>query len=163
MQILRCSLKTTSLRNCKMSSSTPTSGSFTMRHPGHCSGMYWRADPSTGKPSFTGPPDWPRNGAVLRGNVKEFPLKPENSFKWLEVTEYQQSGSKEWVSTPNCWMQFDQGGLLLHEEKWRSYSALRKYSPDAYLRLHFLKFTDFLAPWNRIVILYLWISTSFEL
>lgn len=160
MRTLRNFLKNPSLHAYRMSSSTSTSGSFTMKHPGHCSGMYWRADPSSGKPSFTGPPDWPRNGAVLRGNVREYPLKPENSFKWLEVTEYQQSGSKEWVSTPNCWMQFDQGGLLLHEKKWNPHITWMRSATDAYQWLNFTsKSTEIRAfvlkasRWkNRIVI-----------
>ena len=98
----------------KMSTSSSTSGSFVMKHPGHCTGMYWRADPTKGKSSFAGPPDWPRNGAVLKGEVREFADKPESSLKWLEVSEYKQAGTEEWVKTPNCWMQFDQNGLLLH-------------------------------------------------
>ena len=98
----------------KMSSSA---GSFVMKHPGHCTGMYWRSDPTKGKASSSGPPDWPRNGAVLRGEVKEFADMPEGSLKWLEVSEYKQAGSAEWVKTPNCWMQFEQNGALLHAEK----------------------------------------------
>lgn len=94
-----------------------TVGNYVLRHPGSCTGMYWRADPTKGKSSFAGPPDWPRNGAVLRGELKEFLDKPESSLKWLEVSEYKQCGSSDWVKTPNCWMQFDQGGTLLHEEK----------------------------------------------
>jgi hypothetical protein len=46
--------------------------------------MYWRKDPMKGKNSFAGPPDWPRNGALLKGVVHELPSKPENSLKWLE-------------------------------------------------------------------------------
>ena len=42
---------------------------------------------------------------------------PEGSLKWLEVSEYKQAGSAEWVKTPNCWMQFEQNGALLHAEK----------------------------------------------
>ena len=101
----------------KMSSAASTSGSFVMKHPGHCTGMYWRADPTKGKSSSSGPPDWPRNGAVLKGEVKEFANLPEGSLKWLEVSEYKQAGSEEWVKTPNCWMQFEQNGALLHAQK----------------------------------------------
>ena len=98
-------------------STTSTSGSFVMKHPGSCSGMYWRADPTKGKSSFAGPPDWPRNGAVLKGDVEEYADKPEGSLKWLKVSEFKQAGSTEWIPTPNCWMQFDQSGTLLHEQK----------------------------------------------
>jgi hypothetical protein len=108
---------TEKLFRTQMSSSLSSSTTYVMRHPGHCTGMYWRADPMKGKSSFPGPPDWPRNGALLKGDIKEFVEKPENSLKWLEVSEYKQRGSEEWVKTPNCWMQFDQGGTLLHEQK----------------------------------------------
>lgn len=78
--------------------------------------MYWRRDPRLGpKCTIIGPPQWPRNGAILRGIMHSFEDKPENSLMWLEVTDYQQSGKDKWVATPNCWMQFDQHGRLLHE------------------------------------------------
>jgi hypothetical protein len=70
-----------------------------------------------GKSTKLGPPDWPRNGAVLKGEVREFANKPEDSLKWLEVSEYKQAGSDVFVKTPDCWMQFEQGGLLLHKHK----------------------------------------------
>jgi hypothetical protein len=88
---------------------------FTMRHPGGCTGMYWRSDPRQGKSTSAGPPDWPRNGAILKGIVHEFPNKPEGSLKWLEVQEYKQAGGSDFVKTDGKWMQFDQGGILLHE------------------------------------------------
>ena len=87
---------------------------FKMRHPGTCTGMYWRRDPRQGKNTFSGPPDWPRNQALLKGVVHEFQEKPEGSVFWLEVSEYCQAGSTQWEKTPGAWMQFDQGGLLLH-------------------------------------------------
>lgn len=44
------------------------------------------------------------------------PSKPQGSLLWLKVAEYQPSGG-QWQPTPNCWMQFEQEGLLLHETK----------------------------------------------
>lgn len=90
---------------------------YLMKHPGSCTGMYWRTDPTSKAPtSFNGPPDWPRNGSLLRGEVVEVPSKPQGSLLWLKVAEYQPKGGK-WEKTPNCWMQFEQEGLLLHETK----------------------------------------------
>lgn len=86
---------------------------FVLRHAGACTGMYWRRHPETGG-SFSSPPDWPRNGAILRGHVHKFPAKPEASLEWLEVLEYKQSGAAAFQPTPGCWMQFDQHGRLLH-------------------------------------------------
>ena len=91
---------------------------FRMQHPGDCSGMYWRHDPRNNNHStFAGPPEWPRNGSLLRGIVIEIPSAPQGSLKWLQVFEDQQAHSKEWIPTPKCWMQFEQHGLLLHEYK----------------------------------------------
>jgi len=89
-------------------------GTYQMRHPGTCTGMYWRKDPRQGKATFSGPPDWPRNNAQLKGVVHNFKDKPENSQFWLEVSEYCQAGSTQWEKTPGAWMQFEQGGFLLH-------------------------------------------------
>lgn len=93
---------------------------FRMKHPGTCSGMFWRADPRGNAVQKAlgslGKPDWPRNGALLKGITFEVPSKPEGSLKWLEVVEFKQNGSNEWVSTPNCFMQFEQNGTLLFEE-----------------------------------------------
>jgi len=88
---------------------------FRMQHAGTCTGMYWRGDPRLGRKTWGEPPEWPRNGAVLRGTVHSFDSKPEDSELWLEVADYKQAGSDVWVPTPNCWMQFDQHGPLLHE------------------------------------------------
>jgi hypothetical protein len=84
--------------------------SFKMRHPGSCTGMFWR---SNGPPSAKhrlkgGSPDWPRNGAVLRGVVY-------GNDDWLEVLSFKQAGGAKFVPTPGCWMQFNQGGRLLFE------------------------------------------------
>ena len=78
--------------------------------------MYWRNDPTKGG-SFASPPDWPKNGALLKGKVHEVPARPENSLYWLEVTEYLQAGASSWTKTPQAWMQFEQGGFLLHAEE----------------------------------------------
>eukprot|EP00741_Cyanophora_paradoxa_P021446 tig00021352_g20703.t1 len=82
---------------------------FVLRHPGSCTGMYWRKDPKTGG-TFAGPPEWPRNGAILRGIVHETP-----TGKFLQVSEYKQAGATSFEKTPDgTFMPFDQGGLLLH-------------------------------------------------
>jgi hypothetical protein len=62
------------------------------RHDG-CTGMFWRSDP-TGKVAQESNNDWPRDGAVLRGEVVE--AKGE---KWLLATEVKQEG-KDWVKAP---------------------------------------------------------------
>mmetsp|Transcript_8670 Transcript_8670/g.20252 ORF Transcript_8670/g.20252 Transcript_8670/m.20252 type:complete len:115 (-) Transcript_8670:163-507(-) len=77
---------------------------FVLAHQGGCSGMFWRDDPRPGKEPYAGEkPNWPRNGAVLRGYVHDVRGK-----KYLEVKEYIQAGKyvegNEWVSTPGCWM-----------------------------------------------------------
>jgi hypothetical protein len=79
--------------------------------------MFWRRDPRKGKSSYGENPDWPRNGALLKGVVHDFPEYFEESLQWLEVSEYRQAGSEQWVPTPGAWMQFDQAGILLHEQK----------------------------------------------
>jgi hypothetical protein len=62
-------------------------------------------------------PDWPRNGASLKGIVHTLDKKVEGCNKWLEVKEYKPTGMmSKWQPVPeNTWMMFDQGGLLLHE------------------------------------------------
>ena len=60
---------------------------FRLQHPGSCTGMYWRADPRISKKTTAGPPDWPRNGALLKGSVHDFSdSMPEESQFWLEVS-----------------------------------------------------------------------------
>ena len=76
--------------------------------------MFWRSDSDSGLShplSGGSKPDWPRNGAVLTGFVHGD--NPQTA--WLEVISFQQAGSADSVATPGCWMQFDQGGLLLHK------------------------------------------------
>ena len=78
--------------------------------------MLWRQDPRGG-PRSTSQPEWPRNGAVLRGQVQVLDSPVQGNLNWLQCVEFQQAGSDKFVPTPGCWMQFDQGGLLLHEKK----------------------------------------------
>ena len=66
--------------------------------------MFWRKDPRQGKSTYGDNPDWPRNGAILKGLVHEFAENYEESRHWLEVSEYKQSGSDSWVPTPGAWM-----------------------------------------------------------
>jgi hypothetical protein len=72
--------------------------------------MFWRGDPAT----RAAPPsnnNWPRNGALLRGVVVEV-----NSKQWLKVSEIQQAGKTGFQPVPEgTWMEFDQGGPVLHE------------------------------------------------
>lgn len=78
--------------------------------------MFWRAAPPGLKHSVEGKqPDWPRNGAVLRGVVHELPEKHDDNKLWLEVVAFQQAGAEGFEPAPGCWMQFEQGGLLLHK------------------------------------------------
>ena len=91
---------------------------FKLQHAGTCTGMFWRRNPLKGKSTFGENPEWPRNGALLKGIIHDFAEKPEHSQHWLEVKEYQQAGTSTWVGTPeDCWMQFEQEGPLLHEVK----------------------------------------------
>ena len=92
-------------------------GTYIMKHPGGCTGMFWRSDPTKGKATFRGPPDWPRNGAILKGKVIRIPEQPEKSLYWLQVKEYQQADGSGFEKTPDCWMQFNQDGILLHPHK----------------------------------------------
>ena len=61
---------------------------FKLQHQGTCTGMFWRRDPRKGKSTYGDNPDWPRNGAILKGVVHEFPEYYEESLQWLEVSEY---------------------------------------------------------------------------
>lgn len=103
----------------KDSSLEMTTTVYTMKHPGMCTGMFWRDAPAPElKTNESGAkPAWPRNGAQLKGKVHMLKAPVQDNVKWLQVTEYCQAGSTKWEKTPNCWMQFEQGGLLLHESK----------------------------------------------
>lgn len=79
--------------------------------------MFWRDDPRPDPVAQLGRrPDWPRNGALLRGVVHTVEGAREGP-QYLEVTEYCQAGDTKFVETPGCWMCFDQGGRLLHAVK----------------------------------------------
>ena len=54
--------------------------------------MFWRNDPKVGGSKGGGAkPDWPRNGAILKGLVHELPTPVENCNRWLEVRPYFQN------------------------------------------------------------------------
>mmetsp|Transcript_33791 Transcript_33791/g.52867 ORF Transcript_33791/g.52867 Transcript_33791/m.52867 type:complete len:91 (-) Transcript_33791:62-334(-) len=86
---------------------------YELKHPGSCTGMFWRGHPKGDSEKKSGGDDWPRNGSLLVGQVHtEF-----ETMKWLQVTKWQQAGTNSW--TENCsglWMPFEQGGLLLHKK-----------------------------------------------
>uniref|UniRef100_A0A7S1QIA0 Uncharacterized protein n=1 Tax=Neobodo designis TaxID=312471 RepID=A0A7S1QIA0_NEODS len=90
--------------------------SFRLQHPGSCTGMFWRRAPPGLQHREAGgaQPDWPRNGAVLTGFVHHLPQPHEGDTQWLEVVEYLPPGAGKPAPTPDCWMQFHQGGQLLH-------------------------------------------------
>eukprot|EP00490_Sorites_sp_Unknown_P015470 CAMPEP_0114693542 /NCGR_PEP_ID=MMETSP0191-20121206/69179_1 /TAXON_ID=126664 /ORGANISM="Sorites sp." /LENGTH=68 /DNA_ID=CAMNT_0001987323 /DNA_START=119 /DNA_END=322 /DNA_ORIENTATION=+ len=50
-----------------------------------CTGMFWRADPRSGKKGSMD--NWPRDGAQLKGVVHDV-----NGEKWLECKEVKQKG-----------------------------------------------------------------------
>jgi hypothetical protein len=90
---------------------------YKMQHPGSCTGMFWRSAPAnlTHREAAGTKPDWPRNGALLRGYVHKT-LPKDGNDTWLEVMSYKPSANAaEFVAAPNCWMQFNQDGLLLHD------------------------------------------------
>jgi hypothetical protein len=62
------------------------------RKPG-CTGMFWRPDP-TGKIRLAANSDWPRDGAVVRGEMLTV-----NGEKWLKAHKVMQVG-QQWVSAP---------------------------------------------------------------
>lgn len=71
--------------------------------------MFWRGDPTTGAQAPTNA-NWPKNGALLKGTQQEI-----NGEQWLEVFEIKNAGRSAFESVPEgTWMQYDQGGLLLH-------------------------------------------------
>jgi hypothetical protein len=83
---------------------------FELRHPGTCTGMFWRGDPRSGsRPSER---DWPRNGSLLSGIV-------HSDLDFLHVFRWKQAGSSKWSESADkgLWMPFQQGGPLLHETK----------------------------------------------
>ena len=84
---------------------------FVLKHPGGCTGMFWRGSP-VDQARAPSKPDWPRNGSALRGNIHDLA-----GVAWLEALSYKQAGASadaDWTPTPGCWMPFQQGGLVLH-------------------------------------------------
>eukprot|EP00607_Mallomonas_marina_P009828 CAMPEP_0182418778 /NCGR_PEP_ID=MMETSP1167-20130531/3158_1 /TAXON_ID=2988 /ORGANISM="Mallomonas Sp, Strain CCMP3275" /LENGTH=126 /DNA_ID=CAMNT_0024593165 /DNA_START=129 /DNA_END=509 /DNA_ORIENTATION=+ len=101
--------------NTSITGNVPQSSEFTetykLQHPGTCTGMFWRGDPRGGNTPQKGNASWPRNGSVLKGKVYDMP-----GMKWLEVESWKQAGSSTWVTDcKGIWMQFDQGGPVLHK------------------------------------------------
>eukprot|EP00957_Ditylum_brightwellii_P028486 2150811-Ditylum_brightwellii.AAC.1 len=61
-----------SSKKAEMASENPATSnenleSYKLRHPGTCSGMFWRKDPRPDASSRKqkGGEDWPRNGSIL--------------------------------------------------------------------------------------------------
>ena len=79
--------------------------------------MYWRGTPKGLTHRLSGSqPDWPRNGAILRGYVHELEEPQEGNTKWLEVVEISPNGKlDQFVPAPESWMLFKQGGPVLHQ------------------------------------------------
>jgi hypothetical protein len=109
---------------------------FRLKHPGTCTGMYWRPHPP-GAPEHRIPgsraqrPPWPRNGSILIGEMHQLDRPIEGNHLWLEVVAYRPAPSVSdvrraggspraasaeiaFVVTPGCWMPFEQGGPLLY-------------------------------------------------
>jgi hypothetical protein len=92
----------------------PGMETFLLKHPGSCSGMFWRDDPHPSKKGpKSGGDNWPRNGSLLMGNVHtDLP-----DMKWLEVDAWKPAGKSQWITQcQGLWMPFEQGGLLLHKQ-----------------------------------------------
>ena len=73
-----------------------------------CTGMFWRADPRTGKKGSMD--NWPRDGAQLRGIVHEV-----NGEKWLECKEVKQKGGSWSGCQSDQWMPFRYSQYYLQE------------------------------------------------
>jgi hypothetical protein len=81
------------------------SETFMLKHPGSCTGMYWRGNPDNkDKGKQVGGDDWPRNGSLLRGTVHS-----RSDMKWLEVTAWRPANKSEWIEgCQGLWMPFEQ-------------------------------------------------------
>eukprot|EP00054_Salpingoeca_dolichothecata_P023414 m.156110 g.156110 ORF g.156110 m.156110 type:complete len:118 (-) comp24676_c0_seq5:733-1086(-) len=85
---------------------------FTLQHPGTCTGMFWRKNPDNDGEKQQGGDDWPRNGSLLTGTVHQ-----KSDMKWLEVSKWQPAGTSKWIEDcKGLWMPFEQNGLLLHKK-----------------------------------------------
>ena len=63
------------------------------KRPG-CTGMFWRPDP-TGKTVLMGNSNWPRDNAVIRGEVIH-----HKGQKWLRADRVQQARGGKWKKAP---------------------------------------------------------------
>lgn len=102
--------------NCLKATEMATDGCeiYELKHPGSCTGMFWRKDPRKEVEAVEqkGNADWPKNGSLLEGVVHEFDTK-----KWLCVSRWKQAKSSSWINDcQGLWMPFDQGGTLLHKK-----------------------------------------------
>lgn len=59
-----------------------------------CTGMFWRSDP-TGKHRLASNNNWPRDDAMLRGEIIDV-----GGEKWLLAKEVKQAFSREWKKAP---------------------------------------------------------------
>eukprot|EP00873_Tetraselmis_striata_P038963 jgi/Tetstr1/459227/TSEL_000037.t1 len=101
---------------CVYSTSDPHLGQRPpMVHPGD-RGDRGGAQQAGGRKAGGGGGDWPRNGALLKGDVYQH----SSGKKFLHCLEIQQAGSQGFqsVSGPDKWMPFDggssNGGMWLH-------------------------------------------------
>ena len=66
-----------------------------------CTGMFWRADPLHQIELTDSKQDWPRDGALLKGQVRMI-----NGTKWLAASHVKNiglvdAGAAEWKEAPN--------------------------------------------------------------
>jgi hypothetical protein len=64
------------------------------KHPGGCTGLFWREDP-TKATTLQGGYNWPRDNAKLRGKVVVV-----DEEKWLLVSHVKQVDSSTWEEAP---------------------------------------------------------------
>ena len=73
-----------------------------------CTGMFWRADPRSGKKGSMD--NWPRDGAQLKGIVHEV-----NGEQWLECKEVKQKDGSWTPCQQDQWMPFRYSQYYLQE------------------------------------------------
>jgi hypothetical protein len=64
------------------------------RRPG-CTGMFWRSDPTGRGPKLASNNDWPRDHAMLKGQVVT-----HGGEKWLLATQVRQANDAVWKTAP---------------------------------------------------------------
>eukprot|EP00435_Cladocopium_sp_Y103_P061153 s1809_g22.t2 len=79
-----------------------------MKNAPGCTGMFWRANPVTGKKGSNN--NWPRDGAELKGIVHEV-----KGAKWLECKEVKQHGGSWKACQKDQWMPFRYSQYYLQE------------------------------------------------